>query len=98
MTIYTLFKIDLKYFEEGFFYEKKYKSIIKFFVGVLLAVNTLDFHGILGHIAYFIFGDDSVSNTLKKGVYLFWQDILGQYSVGIYYSFKKNTNQGFKNS
>lgn len=37
-------------------------ATIKFFVGILLAVSALDFHGILEHIAYFIFGDDPAHN------------------------------------
>ena len=37
-------------------------ATIKFFVGILLAVNALQFQGILGHIADFMFGTDPANN------------------------------------
>lgn len=38
-------------------------ATIKFFVGILLAVNALQFHGILNHVANFIFGENPGSNA-----------------------------------
>ena len=37
-------------------------ATVNFFVGILLAVNALAYHGILNHIADFVFGADPTSN------------------------------------
>ena len=37
-------------------------ATVNFFVGILLAVNALAYHGILNHIADFVFGPDPTSN------------------------------------
>ena len=57
-------------------------ATIKFFVGILLAVDALQFHGILDIVANFIFGADPASNPI--GI------IIGNTALGILSSILDN--------
>lgn len=57
-------------------------ATIKFFVGILLAVNALQFHGILAHVANFIFGDNPADNSTAI--------IIGHTALGLFSSVLDN--------
>lgn len=57
-------------------------ATIKFFVGILLAVNALQFQGILNYVADFIFGTDPASNPTAI--------IIGHTALGLFSSILDN--------
>jgi len=57
-------------------------ATIKFFVGILLAVNALQFQGILNHVADFMFGVDPANNATAI--------IIGHTALGLFSSILDN--------
>ena len=50
-------------------------ATLNFFIGILLAVGALNYNGVLGHVADFIFGPDPASNPIML--------IIGHTSLGL---------------